>query len=654
MKIPIASLATFLFSNVASQSIEDIIEEAQNSDPTVLDQTALSDGNSYQSQARNNARFRVQGLPDQQILNYYALSCIYLATNVVSNPQTEKLIPGQRVEPWYDSSQWLTNPDYCQWYGITCDNDKNVIEIDFFNNNLSGYWPNEVALLGDQLEKLELFNNLYLYSEEPKWLLRMNSLKYLFFGTTSFTADGVSPYLRGCVNLLELDISNSQWTNGPIRQEAFEPLTQLEYLDLGDNNYDTTTGDLPDAIKNSDSIEFLYMDRVDFQPNQPDLGIISSMSVLFETWNDNTSFSGGLPSSLGSLSLLTSFSCTFCNLSGPLPSELANTNIDRMWLYGNDLTGEIPSEWGADLTRLRYLYLESNDLTGSIPTSICNLKSSEPPLTLGVDCDVTGANTCASCCGFECGNVPDGEETSIGGGFIACFSGNSLVEVKDRGLVRMTDLTIGDIVQVSHNIYEPIYSFGHKNAKVSAEFLQIDTDINSVPLELSADHMVMLANKRFVAASSLKEGDLLVTSSEEVIVVKSITSILRKGVFAPFTASGTIVVDGILASNYIAYHGSEYMRIGHIETPLSCQWMAHIFNSVHRLAFMANKIFSWILDQHFLVATALFFPAMAVVSATSVIEILLLNSTVTLSSCLILLIISRAFFSMKITKRSRK
>jgi len=683
MKI-IVRLVTLFFTNVviSSQSVdvEQIIDSAQRSDPTVLDQNAFNSATSYQARARNNAKFYAQDLPDeQQLRNYYVLSCIYLSTNGVSNPRTQELIPqGARVSSWNNTSEWIINNNYCEWYGITCDNDKNVVEIDFFNNNLSGNWPNEVALLGDQLEKLELFSNKFLYSEEPKWLLRMSSLKYLFFGGTSFTANGVSPYLRGCVNLRELDISNSGWTNGPIRQESFEPLTQLEYLDLGENTYDTTNGDLPDAIKYSNSIEYLYMDNVKFEPNQPDLGIISSMELLFETWNDFTSFSGGLPSSLGSISTLTSFSCTYCNLSGPLPPELANSNLDRLWLYGNDLTGSIPSEWGTKLTRLRYLYLERNNLTGTIPSSLCNLKYTDPPLQLGVDCDMEDVNTCASCCGPECGHVPDEFVGNVGG--IFCFSGNSLAEVKDVGLVRMADLQLGDLVKVSSNKFEPIYSFAHKNADiVSADYLKITTDIDRPSLEVSGDHMIVLASGKIVPASALQTNDILMTETEEeVAVVRSIQSITRQGAFAPFTASGTIVVNGIVASNYIAYQqGSEYMKIGLMETPFSYHWIAHTFNSVHRLAVMLfgisieesytddgishwvdlpHKIFSLVLEQNNSILIAvLVVPAIAVFSAVSFVETTIMsnNPMILTVSCILLataVVASRRFFSIKITK----
>ena len=45
------------------------------------------------------------------------------------------------------------------------------------------------------------------------------------------------------------------------------------------------------------------------------------------------------------------------------------TNLQRLWLHGNELTGEIPS-WLVNLTGLLDLSLWSNQLTGTIPTGL--------------------------------------------------------------------------------------------------------------------------------------------------------------------------------------------------------------------------------------------------------------------------------------------
>ena len=54
----------------------------------------------------------------------------------------------------------------------------------------------------------------------------------------------------------------------------------------------------------------------------------------------------------------------------------ASGSVERLYLGGNGLTGEIPPELG-DLANLRLLYLNSNDLTGEVPSELGDLANLE-------------------------------------------------------------------------------------------------------------------------------------------------------------------------------------------------------------------------------------------------------------------------------------
>jgi len=164
----------------------------------------------------------------------------------------------------------------------------------------------------------------------------------------------------------------------------------------------------------------------------------------------------------------------------------------------------------------------------------------------------------------------------------ACFSESSTVEVRDKGIVSMKELQIGDQVLVSADTYEPIYSFGHYHKTIETQFLKILTTSSMSPLEITKDHMLFV-NGRPVPASLVKFGDQLsLPDPGTTVTVEGIEAVSRKGAYAPFTPSGTIAVNGILASTFVAFQESEYLSIGGLRTPISFQWVAHTFETPHR------------------------------------------------------------------------
>jgi len=166
----------------------------------------------------------------------------------------------------------------------------------------------------------------------------------------------------------------------------------------------------------------------------------------------------------------------------------------------------------------------------------------------------------------------ESESQATGG----CFSGETVVLTEDRGKVLMKDLQLGDRVLASHHhrpTYAPVYSFVHKHDYRDMEFLQIIPSM----LEVTHDHMIFIQETaQAIPASSLQVGDQL--SNGEVIV--AIRKVTRRGVYAPLTSSGSLLVNDVLVSNYIAFQGSEYYTIGAMR--FSYHWLSHIFNFPYR------------------------------------------------------------------------
>jgi Hint module len=158
----------------------------------------------------------------------------------------------------------------------------------------------------------------------------------------------------------------------------------------------------------------------------------------------------------------------------------------------------------------------------------------------------------------------------------SCFSGYNMVDTKDRGIVPMNSLHIGEWVLSSlDGVYTQVYGFGHYHPYLKSAFLHITFDSNdsianqtsstqtpllfppSVFLEISDRHLVMVeTNQRQyrIPASEVRVGDNL-----SGYHVKTIQQVTRYGVYAPLTQSGEIVVAGILASNYVKLLDSPMM-----------------------------------------------------------------------------------------------
>jgi hypothetical protein len=160
--------------------------------------------------------------------------------------------------------------------------------------------------------------------------------------------------------------------------------------------------------------------------------------------------------------------------------------------------------------------------------------------------------------------------------FTACFSEMMKVPVFGRGDVEMRHLQLGDLVLTANQKFEPIYSFGHRSTSTAGTLFY---QIHPVMLELTADHMVFIQHKGFVPASMVRVGDSLSTG-DKVTRIKLISN--RSGVYAPFTPSGTLIIQGVLASSYISFQGSDVLMIGCYRTWLSYQWLAHTFQWPHR------------------------------------------------------------------------
>jgi len=165
-----------------------------------------------------------------------------------------------------------------------------------------------------------------------------------------------------------------------------------------------------------------------------------------------------------------------------------------------------------------------------------------------------------------------------------CFSGRSVVKLEDGTTIQMSNLKIGDRVQVTvDGKFDTVYSFGHYQPDSVSEYLSIQSTANkAAPITISAPHMLFLDSRKAVPASSIKVGDVLLGEN----TVTKVDKVSLLGAYAPFTYSGSIVVNDVVASNYVSltgtstFLGMDMQLIAHTAVGVRRALWCHLSSSV--------------------------------------------------------------------------
>jgi len=137
----------------------------------------------------------------------------------------------------------------------------------------------------------------------------------------------------------------------------------------------------------------------------------------------------------------------------------------------------------------------------------------------------------------------------------ACFSGTSTVQLSSGKIILMSELRVGDSVLVmdlstSTTFYDTVYAWQHKApSRTDKPMLKICTSLTKTCLSITDDHPVFDAELHIIQPAFLSVGDKIMTI-HGIAEITSIDKHLSQGVYSPATYEGTVVVDGIVASNY--------------------------------------------------------------------------------------------------------
>ena len=215
---------------------------------------------------------------------------------------------------WTHNENWMSTSNFCEWYGIACDDAKSVVSIVLGSNNMKGSIPKEIFSLPN-LQRLSIFSN-----------------------PVDFSFDGID----AAVNLKSLILDDSQVTS----IQGVGKARSLTELNIRANNL---VGTLPDEIADLNNLRSL---------------VVSS-----------NKFTGTLPNWLTKLNKLTNLMLDDNQFTGTLIPFETYPDITLISISKNKLTGTVPAEFLSGAARDAKIFcdLSSNMITGTIPGALYRL-----------------------------------------------------------------------------------------------------------------------------------------------------------------------------------------------------------------------------------------------------------------------------------------
>ncbi|XP_061962283.1 LRR receptor-like serine/threonine-protein kinase RPK2 [Populus nigra] len=322
-------------------------------------------------------------------------------------------------------SSWnlTTNPDYCTWYGVTCQKSSNtttevvVIALNFSGTSttrLSGTLPESIQNLPylrtlvlshncfsgeipagsiaklSFLEVLELQGNNFSGKIPQQISTDLHSLRFLNLSFNSFTGD-IPATLIGFGKLRVIDLSNNRLTGG-MQLVSSSKCLFLRHLKLSNNLLENN---IPKDIGHCKNLRTLLLDGNILQgPIPAEIGQLPELRVLDVSTNSLTQT---IPKELGycrklSVLVLTNssnfvgdnagtggsldgFRLEFNAFEGGVPQEvLMLPSLQILWAPRANLDGRLPDNW-SDSCSLRVLHLGQNSLRGVVPKGLVMCKN---------------------------------------------------------------------------------------------------------------------------------------------------------------------------------------------------------------------------------------------------------------------------------------
>ncbi len=278
-------------------------------------------------------------------------------------------------ESWTNRTGWKTEPldadgfampgTEGSWYGVTVGNGgASVTGLNFYNNNLQGELPPEIANL-QALKSIRTIANFSLGGAVPPELGNLALLEELDLSMCALSGP-IPANLGNLANLRTLNLLAND-LEGPIPPELGE-LGKLQSLQLDQNQL---SGTIPSSLGGLANLQvFRAAANMLVGPLPAELGDLVNLNEFDVFMNQ---LDGGIPASYGSLASLSTLGLGANCLSGPIPGELGSLkDLLILDLRSNVIGGAIPAGLGG-MARVFGLLMDDNQLSGPIPPEMGNM-----------------------------------------------------------------------------------------------------------------------------------------------------------------------------------------------------------------------------------------------------------------------------------------
>jgi len=172
----------------------------------------------------------------------------------------------------------------------------------------------------------------------------------------------------------------------------------------------------------------------------------------------------------------------------------------------------------------------------------------------------------------------------------ACFWAGNEVQTLERGVVKISQLEIGEHVQsigADGTIYFSEVILHMDSINGFTTFIRVTTE-SGKRLMLTPNHLIHIKGSSPKFASSLQIGEeVFVIENSTVVpdIIISTEQVFDKGANSPLTESGSIVVNDILASCYAAHnnHDAIHMFLAPLRIYLRAKKFAHYIGLISPL-----------------------------------------------------------------------